>query len=146
MIDSILRDSELRPDLFFWWGELSLPAVEDWENEQAIHVPSDLKNLWSTKGGVDIFESESILQPFGAADYDLIGCVSETFWRKGLAPEYVVFHIGLGTSVFRKSDGAIFYLDSADMSQMSPSRDLDEWYRNKLRLEFADRYGLAPLA
>jgi hypothetical protein len=145
MIDSILRDSDLRPDLFFWWGKLSLSAIEEWERKQGIHIPSDLKLLWSTKGGGDVFESESILQPFGAADYDLIECVSETFCTKGLSPEYCVFHTGLGTSVYRKSDAAIFCLDSEDMKEMSPFEDLDEWYRSKLRAEFADRYGLAPL-
>jgi len=68
MIDLILHDSAARPGVFFWFGALPTSQTKDWERENSICVPADLKTLWSLKGGGDLFESETILQPFGSAD------------------------------------------------------------------------------
>ena len=146
MIHHILHDAQLHPGLFFWRGPLSVSAIEDWERRQSLAAPRDLRQLWGLKGGGDLFESETILQPFGADDYDLIESVSSVFWAKGLSTDYCVFHTGIADSVFRKSDGEIFSLGSSDMSQMSPFRDLDAWYLNTLRSAFAERYGLGAIA
>jgi hypothetical protein len=94
---------------------------------------------------VDIFESETILQPFGTEEYDLIEPVSSVRWGRGLDPNYFVFQIGLVNSVFRKSDGAIFAGRSEDLTGMNSFRDLDDWYVNTIRSDFAERYGLKPL-
>jgi hypothetical protein len=142
MIDLILRDADLRPDLFKWRGKLSIPALEHWEREHSLPLPKDLKQLWSTRGGGELFESETVLQPFGAADYDLIGCVSEAFRKRGLDAESYVFHTGLWDSVFRKSDGTLSSLEPTDMSQRSKFQDLADWYK-ALRAEYGERYGLA---
>lgn len=142
MIDLILRDANLRPDLFKWRGKLSVSDLERWERAHSITVPRDLKQLWSTRGGGDLFESEVVLQPFGAADYDLIGPVSEAFWKRGLDAELYVFHTGLWDSVFRKSDGTLYSLAPKSLSQRSKFQDLDDWFK-ALRSEYADRYGLA---
>jgi hypothetical protein len=146
MIDLILKDARLRPDLFSWWGALSISSIEEWECTYSCHAPKDLRQLWSTKGGGDLFESETILQPFGVPEYDQIEPSSQVLWARGLSSEYCVFHTGLGTSVFRKLDGRIFYIDSEDFSRMSPFQDLDDWYRATVRADFAERYDLAPLS
>jgi hypothetical protein len=146
MIDLILKDSELRPEAFDWWGALPLPKIEAWEREQSVRVPPDLKRLWSTKGGGDLFDSETILQPFDAAEYDLIGPASVPFWQRGLSTHYCVFQTGLCNSVFRKSDGAIFALKSkANLSEMFQFSDLDYWYKQSLREAFAKGYDLPPV-
>jgi hypothetical protein len=142
VIDLILSDCELHPSAFFWRGPLSASEIEDWGARRSISAPIDLKQLWSRKGGGDLFESETILQPFGADEYDLIESVSSASWAKGLSSDYCVFHTGIVESVFRKSDGAIFALLSGDITQMVQFRDLDEWYVRILRSEFATRYGL----
>jgi len=143
MIDVILRDSDLHPGVFFWSGSLSASAIKEWERTQLLSAPEDLKQLWSLKGGGDLFESETILQPFGAKEeYDLIEPVSTVRWERGLSRDFCVFHTGLVDSVFRKSDGAIFSLPTDDPTQMIPFRDLDDWYVNALRSEYAERYGL----
>jgi hypothetical protein len=98
-------------------------AIEDWEREHSLLVPRDL-----TKGGVDLFDADTILQPFGAKeDYDLIEPVSTVRGERGLSRDFCVFHIGVVDSVFRKSDGAIFSLPTDDPTQMIPFRDLNEW-------------------
>jgi hypothetical protein len=144
MIELILRDADLRPDLFKWRGKLSISELERWEREHSVPLPKDLKQLWSIRGGGDLFESETVLQPFGAAEYDLISSVSETFWKRGLHAESYVFHTGLWDSVFQKSDGTLSSLESTDLSRKSKFQDLDDWYK-ALRAEYAERYGLVPL-
>lgn len=146
MIDLILRDAEMYPRLFWWTTPLSISAIEDWEREHSLIAPRDLKDLWSSKGGVDLFDTDTILQPFGAKDdYDLIEPVSKVRWGKGLSRDYCVFHIGVVDSVFRKFDGAIFSLPTDDPTQMIPFRDLNEWYVNTLRSVYAKPYELEAL-
>lgn len=145
MIDRILRDSERHPNIFFWRGPLSVSAIDGWERKQSLSAPKDLKRLWSLKGGGDLFESETILQPFGADEYDLIETVSSISWEKGLSIDYYVFHTGIVESVFRKSDGALFCLEALSPIKMSEFGDLDEWYVKVLRSVFAERYSLEAL-
>jgi hypothetical protein len=142
VIETLLRDSKLHPDAFFWNGPLSTSAIEEWERKELLSAPEDLKQLWSLKGGGDLFESETILQPFDAKEYDLIESVSSVFWAKGLSTNYCIFHTGRVESVFRKSDGAIFSLGPVDTSQMHQFEDLDEWYVKTLRSIYRERYGL----
>ena len=42
MIEQILIDSDLNPDVFSWWGPLPLPTIEVWEREQSLCLPVDL--------------------------------------------------------------------------------------------------------
>lgn len=142
MIDMILRDAELHPGLFLWKGPLSAPAIHDWERALAICAPNDLKQLWALKGGGDLFESEAILQPFGTDAYDTVEPVSLAFWGRGLSSDFLVFHTGVVDSAFRKSDGALFSLESTNFTQMTQFRDLDEWYLAALRSVHAERYRL----
>ena len=66
MIDLILRDSDLRPDLFGWRGGIPPSEIEKWEREQSLRVPDDLRELWAIKGEGDLFESETITPTPGA--------------------------------------------------------------------------------
>ncbi len=144
MIDLLLRDSQLHPKAFAWWGSLPTSSITEWERSRSLRVPGDLKHLWTLKGGGDLFDdSETILQPFGAKEYDLIGSVSSVFWERGLSKEYCVFHTGLVDSVFRKSDGAIYVLTSPDdLRQMSHFQDLDGWYASSIRPTYVEGYRL----
>jgi hypothetical protein len=144
MIDLILKDSKLRPDLFFWWGNIPLSEIERWEREQCVSVPEDLKQLWSIKGGGDLFESETILPPSGATEDGLVLPRSKWFWGKGLDSDYYVFHEGLYVSAFRESSNALCSLKDANFSLVSTFGTLDDWYLS-LRAEYGDRYGLPDL-
>lgn len=144
MIDLILRDSQLCPKAFVWRGPLSASSISQWEHAESLHAPEDLKRLWTLGGGGDLFDdSETILQPFSAEEYDLIGPVSSVFWAKGLSVDYCVFHTGLVDSVFRKSNGVLYALTSPeDFGQMAEFQDLDDWYSNIVRPTYAQGYGL----
>jgi hypothetical protein len=136
MLKHILRDSEAYPGLFLWNGPLDPEALDRWEQEQAIRIPQDFRSLWTTKGGGDMFGSETILQPFGVPEYDLVLPVSQVWWERGLARDYAVFHKGLGLSVFRTSDGALFSCVPLHPEILSPIQDLDTWYVTNLRPQF----------
>lgn len=142
MIDLILQDSKFRPDLFCWRGSIPLSEIEEWEREKTITVPEDIKRLWSIKGGGDLFESETILQPVVGTEDDLVLPRSKWLWGKGLDSDYYVFHEGLYVSVFRRSGNSLCSLNSRDFGQVGTFRTLDEWYLSTLRAEYADRYGL----
>src|SRR5260370_39203062 len=104
MIDLILGDAAMYPRLFWWMPPLSISAIEDGEREHSLLAPGDLKDLWSSRGGVDLFEADTILQPVGAKeDYDLMEPVSAALWERGLSRDVYVFHAGSVDSVFRES-------------------------------------------
>ena len=142
MINLIVKDSDLRSDLFIWRGGVPLSEIEEWEREQSVSVPDDLKRLWNAKGGGDFFESEAILQPSGADEDDLVLPRSRWFWGRGLDSHCYVFHEGLYVSTFRKSDDLLRTLDSSSFNVVGTFRTLDDWYLSS-RAEYGDRYDLA---
>jgi hypothetical protein len=144
MIDIIIRDSDLRPDLFIWRASVPVSEVDKWERKQLVSVPDDLKELWITKGGGELFESETILQPSGSDEDDLVLPRSEWFWEKGLDSDCYVFHEGLYVSTFRRGDDLLRSLNSSTFSEVGTFRTLDDWYLS-LRGEYGDRYRLPPL-
>jgi len=143
MIPSLLlEDLRRRPDLFLWNGPISTSAIRKWEQEQSLCVPAPLVGLWTTQGGGDLFETETVLQPVGSQDSNLIEPVSRVYWSRGMNPEYYVFHTGVWCSMFRKMDGVMFCSKSPDFSRMVRLDDLNEWY-GLLRAEYAERYLLS---
>jgi hypothetical protein len=60
MIDLILRDAARYPRLFWWTAPLSISAIEDWERDHSLLAPRDWRDLWSSKGEVDLFDTETI--------------------------------------------------------------------------------------
>jgi hypothetical protein len=145
MIDLIIEDSNLHPDLFVWRGGVPLSEIEEWEHKQSVSVPDDLKALWSTKGGGDVFETEAILQPARSDESDLVLPRSEWFWAKGLDSDCYVFHEGLYISIFRGADDVLRSLNSSNFREVGTFQTLDEWYL-LLRAEYGDRYGLPTLS
>jgi hypothetical protein len=143
MISLILKDSDVRPDLFDWRGGLSISEIEKWEREQSVSVPEDLKQLWNIKGGGDLFETETILQSSGPDEDDLVLPTSKWFWGKGLDSDCYVFHEGLYISTFRRSDDLLRSLNTSNFSEVGTFRTLDDWYLS-LRAEYGERYGLPP--
>lgn len=141
MIDLIIEDSKLRPDLFVWRGGVPLSEIENWERRQLVSVPNDLKELWVYNGGGDLFESETILQPSGSDENDLVLARSRWFWSNGLESDCYVFHEGLYVSIFRKAGGLLRSLNCSNLTEVVTFRTLNDWYLS-LRAEYAPRYGL----
>jgi hypothetical protein len=65
-MNSLLQqDQGLRPLLFVWNGPISAERLDTWLGERGLEIPDDLVEFWRETGGGDLFESETILGPFG---------------------------------------------------------------------------------
>jgi len=143
MNEIILSDAHSRPDLFRWNGGLGEEQVLAWARERGWSLPADLIAIWVATGGGDLFESETILGPFGdpttADDVDSVNLAERA---QGLPDEYVVFHVGLGGfSAVRLGDLRYVQLDEKHRKGETYA-SLQSWYLTALRAEYADRYGL----
>jgi len=142
MSEAILADAHQREDLFHWLGPIEPGGLKSWLAHQQLEVPDDLFALWTATGGGDMFESETILAPFGDPTLaDDVTSVNEFHRRRGMSPAYLLFHVGLGLTAIRLADGRIVELapDTYQEKQEFPS--LASWY-DSIRSELAARYGL----
>lgn len=146
-MNELLRtDSLLRPDLFIWNGAIERKRLENWVRERHLTIPDDLVEFWSETGGGEIFETETVLGPFGDPERgEDLDSVNEHHRGRGMDQRFLVVHHGSALSAVRLHDRKWVVLDPDTYSQREVYGSLAEWYREVLRSEFADRYGL-PLS
>jgi len=136
-----MDDYSRAPHLFYWLGGIPRSDLYDWMAQRKISLPDDLVDLWHELGGGDLFESETILSPFGSSALgDDIQGVNELHFRQGLSPEYLLFHKGLYLSAVRLADGKYVALFDSYVPFKEYS-SLEDWYSD-LRSEYAALYGL----
>jgi hypothetical protein len=139
----IIIDSKKRPDLFKWFGKINPQQLGSWLAEKQFLIPADLFEFFCQTGGGDIFETETILGPFGNKELgdDLEG-MNMFHRKKGMQSKYLIFHIGLGISVIDQNSFHYLILDN-NYSKVNTFDSFDNWYVNYLRAEYAERYGLS---
>lgn len=138
---SILNDYARAPQLFSWFGGIPRRDLDDWMAQRKISLPDDLIDLWHELGGGDLFESETILSPFGDSVLgDDIQGVNEMHLKQGLSPEYLLFHRGLYFSAIRLADRKYVTLSDSYVPLKEYS-SLEDWYSD-LRSEYEAPYGL----
>lgn len=143
---SILVDFQERPPVFSWNGPLAPDVLERWmARHRGVLVPDQLVTLWTTVGGGDLFESETILEPFAAPTGDDIDAENERLQSLGMPARLLAFHIGLCVSVVDQATGEIVQLDHTSYAEISRHRTVDDWYHAVLRAEYGLRYGLGSL-
>lgn len=142
----ILTDAQFASNLFLWNAPLDRGQIEQWLAQRNWVIPGDLVEFWTITGGGEIFESEKFLPPLGPHDSE-DEVAPRTAWHRahGMPEGLVVFHEGLGFSAIRCADGAYVWFDVNGRSR-GEHRSLDDWYTQVLRAEYAERYGLPPLA
>ena len=138
----IIIDSKKKPDLFKWFGKVNPQELKSWLKTKQILIPADLFEFYCQKGGGDIFETETILGPYGNKELgdDLEG-INMFHWKKGMPKDYLLFHIGLDMSVIDQNSFSYLVLNR-DYSKIKTFENFNEWYTNHLRKEYALRYGL----
>lgn len=96
-------------------------------------------------GGGDVFETESLLEPFGGTDLgDNLLAVNLDLWSRGLGRHYLVFHRGIGgLSAVSQRDGTYAQLDEDSFRETRQFESFDRWYEEVLRDEYAQRYRLS---
>lgn len=137
---TILTDSKVAPQLFVWNGPIKPQDLEDWLGQRHLTLPSDLISFWRETGGGDLFESETILGPFGDREMaDDIDSVDAFHHGKGLPSGFLLFHVGLYCSAVRLSDGKYVVL-THDYAPLAEYSSFEQWYMS-LRSDFMESYG-----
>ena len=137
------HDQRLRPELFVWRGPIEPTRLSEWLRVRHLNVPSDLQELWEKTGGGDLFESETILSPFGCSvSGDDVDGINNHHHALGLDVDYLIVHCGLCLTAIRLSDQKWVVLDPGSYEVTTEYSSLSEWYREVIHNEYAKRYGL----
>ena len=142
----IITDAMSRPDLFVWNGPIEGRQLRRWLSENALNLPEDLVAFLELTGGGDLFESETILGPYGDVELgdDLIGA-NISLRSEGMPAGYVVFHRGMDLSAIRSLDHKYVAFTAPDFHEKAVFSSLEAWYVESLREEYGERYGLGPI-
>ena len=139
----LIQDALRRPELFQWHGRIAPTILDRWLVAHKLRVPDDLYAFWRETGGGELFETETILAPFGEPSLgDDIDGANRYHRDHGLPEDLLLFHIGVCYSAISLSDSAYVSSDSPSFSIRRRHASLDGWYFGEIRKEYGDRYGL----
>lgn len=145
MNNILMQDSVRHPKLFVWNGGIVGDRLNIWLQKHNLNLPEDLIAFWEITGGGDLFESETILSPFGDTYLgDDLDSVNEFHYSQGMKQDYLVFHVGTGLSAVRLADGHYVTLRD-NYQELSDFFSLDDWYVGEVRSQFANQYNLDTL-
>lgn len=72
-------------------GSIPKERLDEWFRQRDLEVPSELAELWQETGGGNLFESETILGPFGdVLTGDDVDSVNEVHRGRGLNRGYLI--------------------------------------------------------
>ena len=138
----ILQDAIAMPKVFHWNGSIPEDRLDRWLSDRKLVVPEDLKRFWMATGGGSVFETEDLLGPFGnmqlLEDFD---GPNDFHQSKGLPTDWLLFHTGTWLSAIRPGESQYLLLNK-HYAIIGEYVSFEQWYRNSIRTEFADRYGL----
>jgi len=85
-----------------------------------------------------------VLGPFGqTALADDVDSVNQFHWQKGMSPDLLIFHTGIGgLSVVEMSSGKYSSVREGSYEVQQNFASLADWYVNLIRREYAFRYSL----
>lgn len=142
MNNILMQDAARHPQLFVWNSAIESNQLEVWLQEHQLNLPQDLIQLWKHTNGGELFETETILTPFGDESLgDDIDSVNEFHYSQGMSKIYLLFHLGTELSAVRLTDGYYVTLDER-YQEIAQFQSLDDWYRDELRSEYGKRYNL----
>ena len=144
MIDQLWKDKTEKPDLFYFFGAIPSEKLDAWIRERKLVIPPELKELWCDTGGCDLFESETVLGPFGSAKTgDDVDSVNLHHWGGGMPPDWLIFHTGLGLTVVKMSSSEYANVREGSYQVQQTFASLTDWYTRLIRQEYASRYGFS---
>jgi hypothetical protein len=144
MLELLRADIARHPNAFVLNGPIPPAELETWLVARNLTVPDDLKRVWRETGGGDMFESETILGPYGKVELaDDVDTVNQFHRKRGMPADWLVIATGMGElTVLRMSVGeyANVSYDSYHVTECFVS--LLEWYA-RIRNEIGPQYGLS---
>jgi hypothetical protein len=95
---SLLREDAARwPRLFYLLEPIPPAELDAWLNKRNLTVPDDLKEVWRETGGGDVFDTQTILGPYGNRDLaDDVDSVNEFHWGRGMPVDWLIVATGIG--------------------------------------------------
>jgi len=147
----LLQDAQSVPLIFSPFGAIPADELERWLEHADLVLPSDLIQFWQLTGGGDVFESETIFRPTVYSPpnscfvEDDIEGRNAALTEKGKSADLYVFQQAAFLSAIRLSDQRFVMLTTGGYVVQDFFDSMDEWYRQTLREEFGERYGLPPI-
>ncbi len=141
-MSDFIKDIENNPDIFDLNGAIPLDEISGWSEENSFEIPDDLKEFWSLTGGGYMFESENFLAPDLNFSGEDILSTNQWYWENGLPEEFLIYNTGAFLSAINLNDGKYYLLDNQDFFTEKIFDNLEDWYKNTLKAEFGERYGL----
>jgi hypothetical protein len=137
MNSQIKEDAAKWPNEFYLLQPIPPAELNAWLSERNLTVPDDLKEVWRETGGGDVFDTETILCPYGNRDLaDDVDSVNEFYWRRGMPVDWLIFATGIGElTVVKMSTGeyANVRYDSFEVTEtFSSFADWYAWIRKDL--------------
>jgi hypothetical protein len=139
VIERLRQDIAEAPEAFDLDGPVQRAAVDRAIAALGHQATESLRELWSTVGGGDMFETEELLSPTAAGLHSLADRNAE-LRRAGLPAELLAFHVGLHVTAVDCS-GLLFALDPDTLEVIRRYDSLADWYGD-IRHEFSRTYGL----
>jgi len=117
--------------------------MNEWLQQHGLEIPDELLQFWQVTGGGELFETETILGPFGDRQLgDDVDSVNEFHRARGMDRRYLIVHVGSALTAIRLSDKKWVILDQDTYAEIEEYDSFEGWYERVLRAEFAERYGL----
>jgi hypothetical protein len=117
--------------------------MNEWLHQHGFGVPDELLQFWQTTGGGALFETETILGPFGDRQLgEDVDSVNELHRARGMDGRYLIVHVGSALTAIRLIDKKWVMLDQDTYAEIREYESFERWYESVLRAEFAERYGL----
>ena len=146
MISQLMRDAGRRPDLFHFRGPVPVEQLDQWLRGRRLTIPEDLRELWCQTGGGDLFESETILDPFASDELgDDVDSRNLLHRQQGMSANFLIFHVGAcGLSVVDMAAQSYATLNEKTHEVRRTFASVAEWYLACLHREYSGTYRLDP--
>ena len=144
----IMADASSRPDLFVWNGPIEGEQLRRWLSENKFNVPEDFITFLELTGGGDLFESETILGPYGDVELGddlLYRCQHQP--PLGRHAGRICCISSRGSSFCDPaSDQKYVTLTGSDFQEKGAFSSLEGRYVESLRKEYRELYGLGAIS
>jgi hypothetical protein len=143
-MNALLQEDAARlPRIFVFNRPIPFAELDAWLSRRQFVVPDDLRQVWHETGGGNIFESETILGPYGNRELgEDVDSENEFHKQKGMSADWLLFHTGMNFTVIKMSGGQYASLKDGSYEVQETFRSFADWYANSIRKEYAPRYGL----
>lgn len=141
---TMLQDSRARPGVFFWNGAIERAELDAWLSQSGLKglIPDGVLAVWEATGGGDMFDSETILGPFGDVRLgDNVLAQRDWLRSRGLAENYIPIVDGIFFGAVDTDTGHIVELDRDTLEALQRIGTIEDWYK-VVRQEFGQAYGL----